>query len=241
MAKQRYINTKFWSDTFISELNALDKYLFLYFLTNEHTNISGIYEVPLKSISFETGIEIEALKKMLKRLHGKIEYVDGWVCIKNFQKNQSKESKTVQRGIEIEKARVPLDIIKKIEHIYSMNTPSIPYTYPAIYSNSNSNSNSNILEQSSKLPEEEFSLKGEIQKLEENPRRDLNIIGLYFKRRLPDIKSKEQYAIALKRHLKPAKDLIPFTNDQLIDAIDYAQREYKSIYTLETLIKILTK
>jgi len=64
MAKQRYINTKFWSDTFISELNPLDRYLFLYFLTNEHTNIAGVYELPLKTIAFETGIELDMLKKM---------------------------------------------------------------------------------------------------------------------------------------------------------------------------------
>lgn len=115
MAKQRYINTKFWSDNFISELNPLDRYLFLYFLTNEHTNICGIYEEPLKTVSFETGIELDMLKKMLKRLVGKIYYIDGWVYIKNFQKHQNPDSPTIKRGIEVEMSKIPNEIKKKIQ------------------------------------------------------------------------------------------------------------------------------
>lgn len=149
MAKQRYINTKFWSDNFISELNPLDRYLFLYFLTNEHTNIAGIYELPLKTISFETGIELDMLKKMLKRLLGKVMYVDGWVCIKNFQKHQSTTSEKVQKGIEIEMSKIPLKVKEKLEKGYPMDTLS----NPIIYSNTNSNvdSNSNDSEQSSQV------------------------------------------------------------------------------------------
>lgn len=139
MAKQRYVNTKFWSDNFISELNPLDRYLFLYFLTNEHTNIAGVYELPLKTVSFETGLELDMLKKMLKRLTGKIAYIDGWVCIKNFQKHQSAESLTVKRGIEIEMSKIPDNIRKKIEYGYPMDTPS----GDIIYSNSNVDINSN--------------------------------------------------------------------------------------------------
>lgn len=147
MAKQRYINTKFWSDNFISELNPLDRYLFLYFLTNEHTNISGIYELPLKTISFETGIELDMLKKMLKRLTGKIMYIDGWVCIKNFQKHQSTSSEKVKKGIEVEMSKIPFEIKEKIEKGYPIDTLS----NPIIYSNSNSNvdTNTNVAEHSS--------------------------------------------------------------------------------------------
>lgn len=115
MAKQRYINTKFWSDNFVSELNPLDRYLFLYFLTNEHTNIAGVYEIPLKTISFETGLELDMLKKMIKRLNEKVRYVDGWVCIKNFQKHQSTTSKDTQEGIKREMALIPLKVLDELE------------------------------------------------------------------------------------------------------------------------------
>lgn len=115
MAKQRNVNTKFWSDNYISDLNPLDRYLFLYFLTNEHTNISGIYEVPLKTIAYETGLEIDMLKKMLSRLNPKVVYIDGWVCVKNFQKHQSTKSLDVQEGIKREMANIPLSVKDKLE------------------------------------------------------------------------------------------------------------------------------
>lgn len=86
-----------------------------------------------------------------------------------------------------------------------------------------------------------FSLKEEIRKLEENPRRDLNIVALYFDHRKPDLQNRKQYEVALKRHLKPAGILKDFTDQQILRAFDYAKKEYKDIYTLESIIKILTK
>ncbi len=124
MAKTRLINTKFWSDNFISGLEPLERYLFLYFLTNEHTNICGIYEIPLKTISFETGIELNLLNNILERFEGKIYYYNGWVLIRNFSKHQASDNKNVQIGIEKAKALIPQHIITKL------NTLSIPYLYP---------------------------------------------------------------------------------------------------------------
>lgn len=128
MSKNRFINTKFWSDSFVCELNPLDRYLFLYFLTNEHTNIAGIYELPLRVMSFETGIEKEMLEKMIKRLDGKIYYFDGWVYIKNFEKhNYARGDSKVKIGIENVKKEVPSNILSKIA---SVSKNQIPLTYP---------------------------------------------------------------------------------------------------------------
>jgi hypothetical protein len=144
MAKQRYINTKFWSDNYVSDLNPLDRYLFLYFLTNEHTNICGIYEVPLKTIAFETGIELDMLKKMLKRLMGKIYYIDGWVYIKNFARHQAVNDSII-KGIDVAKSTIPKEILNKINKIEQAGdrvgtaSPQDP-----TYLNSNLNLNSNI-------------------------------------------------------------------------------------------------
>jgi len=62
--KARLINTRFWSDNFIQELNPLDRYLFLYLLTNEHANISGVYELPLKTMVTSIGMRSSQLKKL---------------------------------------------------------------------------------------------------------------------------------------------------------------------------------
>lgn len=114
MAKTRGVNTRFWNDNFVREkLNPLDRYLFLYFLTNDHVNISGIYELPLSTMSFETGIKEDELKTMLKTLKPKILYIDRWVCIKNFLKYQKTSSEKIQIGIRAELDKIPAEIKKK--------------------------------------------------------------------------------------------------------------------------------
>lgn len=244
MAKQRMINTKFWTDSYISELNPSEKLVFVYLLTNPHTDICGVYELPIKYMMLETGLEKEKLIRILKRFaeDHKIYYLNGWVAIVNFAKHQLDNPK-VKIGIKAGLERAPKEILDRL---------SIDYDRLSHF-NSNINLNSNLKITSKKdvaattkkqkllVRDQPFSLSGEIKKLEENPRREMNIIALYFDYRKPDLQSYEQYEVALSRHLKPAKKLIPFTDNQIIKAIEYAKREYEGIYTLETLIKILTK
>ena len=116
MSVQRMINSKFWSDNFIVDLNPLDRYLFLYFLTNEHTNICGIYELPIIVLSRETGIEKTMLYEMVKRLEGKVYYIDGWVYLKNFVKHQS-TNESIRVGIQRAYATVPKAIMEKVKEI----------------------------------------------------------------------------------------------------------------------------
>jgi len=138
MAKQRYIDTRFWHDTFIREsLNPLDRYLFLYFLTNDKTNICGVYELPISIIASETGIEKEMVKKMLPRLKGKVDYYDGWVVVRNFQKYQNTSNPKIKTGIDNELSKIPEKIMIKIGYLYPTNTQS--YLNRDLNSNSNSN------------------------------------------------------------------------------------------------------
>ena len=98
--KQRYVNTRFWNDNYVSELDPSEKLLFMYFLTNEHTNISGVYELPLKIVAVETGLDKTMLEKMIPRLKDKIGYIRGFVVIKNFLKHQETRSPLTLKGIE---------------------------------------------------------------------------------------------------------------------------------------------
>ena len=88
--KLRSVNTRFWDDTFISELNPSEKLLFLYLLTNPLTNLLGIYEVSLKRISFDTGLKSDAIQKGFERFGRvkKVFFVDGFIILPNFLKNQ---------------------------------------------------------------------------------------------------------------------------------------------------------
>lgn len=136
MAKYRYINTKFWDDNYIINLDPIEKLLFLYLLTNPLTTICGIYEIQLKRVAFDTGIEKDMVEKIIKRFtdDSKVFYIDGWLAIKNFEKHQS-TNPSIEVGIERCKNDVPKQILDKINSLY---------TACQSLSDNNSNINNNI-------------------------------------------------------------------------------------------------
>ena len=87
---------------------------------------------------------------------------------------------------------------------------------------------------------EDFNLKEEIKKLEESPRRDLNIIGFYLSERSVDIRNKEQLNVAIRRHLRPAGLLSPFDDDQIVRGFNLAKEQTEE-WVLETVLKQLVK
>ena len=111
MAKQRVISTKFWDDSYIINLDPVEKLLFLYLLTNPLTNICGIYEITLRRIAFDTGIDSEMVLKILARFEKekRVLYKKNWICLVNFIKNQSLNPSVVE-GIRRELRIIPKDI-----------------------------------------------------------------------------------------------------------------------------------
>lgn len=116
MAKNRMINTRFWADSWIVSLDPTEKLLFLYLLTNERTNLSGIYELPLRYIAVETGIDREMIERILTRFEndGKVQYIDGWIYLKNFQKYQNKKNPSIKLGIKREMSSLPASVLSRI-------------------------------------------------------------------------------------------------------------------------------
>src|SRR4051794_28147400 len=133
MAKNRMIDTVFWEDNYTANLDPIEKLLFLYFLTNSSTTICGTYQITLKKVAAETGIDREMVEKIVNRFarDEKMFYVDGWLGIRNFIKHQNQNSPKIKRGIEIELEGVP-DHVKDIVFGKGIDTLS--------HSNTNSNS-----------------------------------------------------------------------------------------------------
>lgn len=128
----RSVQDRFWSDGWVRKLNPLDRYLFLYLLTNEHTNWCGIYELDLGMMAFESGLDREELQRsMLPRLSPKALYVDGWVYIPNWLRHHLTESgslsPTQQKGIDAAWKTVPERIRLKLK---GLESEGIPYAYP---------------------------------------------------------------------------------------------------------------
>lgn len=139
MAKNRIVNTRFWIDDYIAKLDPVEKLLFLYFLTNPSTDISGVYELPLKNIALDTGIDADMVKRIIKRFSEskKIFYIKGWVGIKNFIKHQSMNPK-VEAGIKNGLTKAPKELVDRLSIDYDSLSHSNTNT------NINTNSNSNV-------------------------------------------------------------------------------------------------
>lgn len=121
------VNTKFWDDSYISALDPVEKLMFIYLLTNAQTNICGIYELSLKKMALDTGIDKDMVVRIIKRFtkDKKIFFVKGWVCIKNFVRHQNQKSPLVQKGIDNELSLVPSDILEKATQLgYGIDTLS---------------------------------------------------------------------------------------------------------------------
>jgi hypothetical protein len=87
----------------------------------------------------------------------------------------------------------------------------------------------------------EWDLKKEIQKLMQSERRELRIIGWFINEKKITLKNREQLSTTIKRHLRPAKLLIPFEVQQIKNSANNADRQIGDKWTLETLYKLLTK
>lgn len=103
MSKLRSLSTSFWSDPYIEELTPNQKLLFIYLITNEKTNMLGIYESSIRKMSFETGIEKGEVLKALKRFESdnKVKYQSNYVILVNYMKYQNYNTNMMKSAIDV--------------------------------------------------------------------------------------------------------------------------------------------
>ena len=165
MAKKRLVDTKFWEDNYSSNLDPIEKLMFLYFLTNSHTNICGIYQVPLKIIAVDTGIDRDIVMKILSRFErdGKVIFRDWWIAIKNFIRYQNEWSPQIKAWIKKEMLLAPSHLREWA--LWSQEIEKIDESWKGIDTlshlnlnlNLNSNLNLNRDSETSQIQEEDFS------------------------------------------------------------------------------------
>jgi len=134
--KNRMVNTRFWSDSYIQNLDPLEDRLYLYLLTNEHTHISGIYELPFYTMAAELKMrkpeEVEWLKITLEKFKNdkKIYHINGWIFVKNFLKYQKITSENQQKGVANQLNVIPPEVSAELELILGKKIKRwIQYTY----------------------------------------------------------------------------------------------------------------
>jgi len=110
MAVFRKIRIDFWQDSYILKLSPEEKYFFLYLLSNPHTKQSGVYEVSLEIIEFETGLDekkvSEYIQKFCKDRKIKFNKKNSEIMILNWLKNNPATSPKIAACIRDEIADV---------------------------------------------------------------------------------------------------------------------------------------
>ena len=104
MDVKRCINVRMWSDSWFEGLPPDFKLVWVYLLTNEYTNMLGVYELSFKRMSYDTGIEKETLSKAFEGFakDGKaFHFFDKWVVLPNFLKNQSLNPNMLKSAMQI--------------------------------------------------------------------------------------------------------------------------------------------
>ena len=138
MAVYRYIQTCFWEDTkILDDMNCMDRYFYLYLLTNPHVNQCGCYEISTTQMANESGIEKKEIMNLLKKFEDdlkliKVCYETKEILIINFYKYNWTSSPKVKACIENEIIKIKstelTEIIEKIYYKkYPMDTLSIGY------------------------------------------------------------------------------------------------------------------
>lgn len=142
--KNRYINTHFWDDSYIVDLDPIEKLLFLYLLTSPLNNIAGCYEIQTRRIAFDTGIDKDMVAKILQRFERdeKVYYIEGHVLIINFTKHQ-KLNHNIVTGINKVIEELP-DNIKTSKAFESLYKAFESLLRASNYLNLNLNLNSNL-------------------------------------------------------------------------------------------------
>jgi hypothetical protein len=93
---------------------------------------------------------------------------------------------------------------------------------------------------------EPFVFEKEVEKLNNNKRRDMQVIGWFMGLRKRSIKknvqSKAQLGVFIKRYLRTAGQLKVYTDEQLVRGAKKCARDHRDIdWTMETILKTLTK
>lgn len=77
--------------------------------------------------------------------------------------------------------------------------------------------------------------------MDEHNGRHINIIAMYFREKGLWFETTGKVNSAITRHLRAAKQLSPFDDKEIMEAVAVAKKDYPDIWTIETLQKVLTR
>ncbi|MCP4569481.1 MAG: hypothetical protein GY841_18040 [FCB group bacterium] len=179
----RKFDTGTWHDKNFEALEPMERYLFIYLWTNDITPPSGIYDLSLRRMSFDTKLPSTDLQGYLVNLGKMVEYdtMKQVVFVKKFHKRQCQNKDFAKSALQQvvdgypqhlqEFVLINKSIIKKYKlQVPQINPPTLEAPLnPPTMSISNSSSNSNRTEKDKeKTNKKEKSIKPEILENSDN-------------------------------------------------------------------------
>ena len=166
MAKYRQVHISFWQDPFIEELEPMQKYFYLYLMTNSKTTQCGCFEISNKLIKYETGLSQDEIDNYIELFteNKKIVYssdtneflILNWLRHNSFKSPKVKSC--IQKEIENIKNEKFIDFINAVieeeigidrlsidypKYIYSDSENEIPVSIEVRNKNKNNKENNN--------------------------------------------------------------------------------------------------
>ena len=114
---KRSVNTKVWNDPWFEDLSSDDKLVWIYLLTNQYSNLLGIYEISVKRISYDTSLSFETIRKAFEGFETvrKAFHINGYMVIINWLKNQTMNA-NMKKCVKSLLSELPADLLKEIEN-----------------------------------------------------------------------------------------------------------------------------
>jgi len=134
--------------------------------------------------------------------------------------------------------------------LYNLPIQAIEATYTGLYRQpiqhntiTNNTITTNIVgkESNDKDIEEPFNTETYIKELKQSKQRHIQVIGLYWEYKHYNFENYKQCEKALKRELKPATDLAPFSDDKIHDVMDWIELNESFKWTLESVFKYINE
>lgn len=130
MAIYRNVSMTFWTDSKVADdFSADDRYIYLYLFTNPHSNLCGCYEISYRQMAYETGLDANKLKTVIRRLqdrHDVIRYNEDTkeVLLLNWHKYNWTSSEKFRRPLKAEIDNIKADRFRKyLTDLFDGNEP----------------------------------------------------------------------------------------------------------------------
>lgn len=148
MARYRPVFTGLWvCDDKFQDYSAPAKLLFLFLITNDHLGEAGIYKITYKTMSNETALTVDRIKKLI---HGELKNNVSYdakrnvIFVHKFLKfNGAGNPELIKKSINKDRRLIKTNLWGEFDSFYTKDLKPIENHFEKVSSNSNTNSNTN--------------------------------------------------------------------------------------------------